>query len=222
MSRFKQWTATLVSRIDGIVAQAENHEAVAESSIREIKRAIARGKVQLARVRRDGLEIRRRHEEEQTAATRWRDRARSTASEDQDKALECLRRSKRATGKAQELAARSEEHERVEKQLIRDMAASEERLAALRERRNVMRTRQSRAEALSTARGSCGAEIYEVEGVFDRWETRITELELDSDSSSEIDGLDSEYSEIEEKELLLAELAELTESAATTAIEAQS
>ena len=54
MRRWKRWTTALVSRIDHVAAQVENHEALAESVIGDVRRAAARAKVQLARVCKDG------------------------------------------------------------------------------------------------------------------------------------------------------------------------
>lgn len=206
MQRIRLWTASLVSRVDGMVSRIENHEALAASAIREVRQAAARATVQLRRVRHDGARLRdelaARHEAEQA----WRERATRSAETDRDKALECLRRSKRAAREAAELERRLAEHDRIEQQLARDVAAVEERLSRLEEQRNLLATRQSRAEALGTVREAqspCGVEVDEV---FGRWETRVAEREFEGGCLTRVDDLEHTFREEEEGSELAAEL----------------
>jgi phage shock protein A len=218
VSRIKLWTASLLSRVDWMVSQVENHEAHARSAIREVQRAAARARVQLERVRADGRRLRERLEGTRRAAEAWRDRARSEASADEARALECLRRSRRAARVAAALAERREEHERVEARLAQDVARVEERLGELRERHNLLRTRQSRAEALAAVRGAGEPLGADLGGLFERWETQVTEREFEGECSAsgaegevlgEGDAFASEFAEREEDETLRAELARL-------------
>ena len=217
MAPLRRWTRAVVSRIDHIVSQVENHEGLVDSAIQDVRRAAAQARVRLARVEKDGASLKRRLEDERESAKRWRERALETAASDEDRAVECLRRAKRAERLSEQLESRQIEHERSEKALRRDVALVEEKLAALREKRNVLRTRQSRAEALQ---GTRAAEISgdEVLGdLFDRWDTRITELELDGDCTSRVDALEAEYRESEEDGDLRAELASLRETSSKEA-----
>ena len=75
MARFKRWTHGFVASIDNMIVQVENHEALATSALRELEHAVARSKVQLMRVERDGRAIKQALSEEQEAMTRWRERA---------------------------------------------------------------------------------------------------------------------------------------------------
>lgn len=211
MQRIRLWTAGLLSRVDWMVAQVENHEAIAQSAIREVQQSAARAKVQLARVRRDGEALREQLAEAQEATATWRERARRIAGEDEDSAVECLRRSKAAERRAARLARRAAEHDRVEGQLARDVQAVDQRLGGLKEQRNLLRTRQARAEALSSvarANQPLGAEVGEV---FERWETRVTERELEGECavSDEADEFEAGFSGEEERQALRAELSEL-------------
>jgi phage shock protein A len=214
MQRLRIWTTSLISRIDWMVGQVENHEAIALGAIREVQQAAARARVQLGKVRRDGERLRARRAEEAEAGFTWRERARGAAAEDETRALECLRRARRAERRATELARRVEEHERVEKQLAADVARVEERLGELRERHNLLRTRESRAHALAIVRDAgvpLGADAGEL---FERWETRVTERELagecaSSDAGGGDDAFAAEFDEAEEAESLRSELREL-------------
>lgn len=209
MTRIKRWTAAFASRIDRLASQVENHEALVESAIHEVNRAAARAKVQLARVRQDGSRLRNRLAELQQAEAMWRDRARRSASDDEGVALECLHRSRAARRQAADIERRIAEHEEAERQLAGDVATVEQRLSSLTEQRNVMRTRQSRAEALSAIRSATSSCADEVGELFYRWEMRVTEAELAGSCVAAHDPLEASFASDEEKAELRAELAEL-------------
>jgi phage shock protein A len=211
MNRLRLWTSSLLSRVDWMVTQVENHEALAESAIREVRQAGARAKVQLGRVRQDGERLRDSLAAQVEAEQRWRERARRTAAHDEARALECLRRSRAAARRATELERRVDEHDRVEQQLVQDVSAIGERLGRLEEQRNLLRTRQSRAEALSHVRAAEPG--LETGDLFDRWETRVLEREFESACPTEAtlqdDAFETEFDEVEEAESLREELSEL-------------
>jgi phage shock protein A len=211
MQRIRLWTASLVSRVDGMVTRIENHEALATSAIRDVRQAAARATVQLRRVRADGSRLREELDARREAEHGWKERAARVAETDRDRAIECLRRSKRAGREASVLERRLAEHERIEKQLASDVAVVEDRLSRLEGQRNVLVTRQSRAEALGCvqdAHSPCGVDVDEV---FSRWETRVAEREYEGACLPRGDELDAEFSEQEESEELGAELDELLE-----------
>lgn len=205
MNRWHSFRAGLVSRVDWMVSQVENHEALAESAIRDLQRHAARAKVQLARVHADGRQLEARRDEAREAEGSWRERARKAAETDEARALECLRRAKRAGATASGLEERAEEQARIERQLGRDLARVEERLGELRIQRNRMRTRQSRAEALAAV-GECESSGA-LDDVFDRWETRITEREFAAGCDDGGDRFEFVLEEEESEESLRDELA---------------
>ena len=126
MARFKRWTHGVVASIDNLIVQVENHEAQVTSTLRELEQGVARSKVQLMRVERDGLALEQALAEEREAAIRWRDRA--TREEQEPRALECLRRHKRSERRVLELSQNKTEHARVEAQLKRDIRTLEHKI----------------------------------------------------------------------------------------------
>ena len=221
MQRVRSWTSGLISRIDWMVTQVENHESLAVSAIREVQKNAARARVQLGRVQRDGETLRRRTAEARDAAATWRDRARGS-DDDEARALECLRRARRAERQADELERRLAEHERIEKQLTSDVARIDERLGELRERHNVLRTRESRAHALATVREAGAPMCTDTSDLFERWETQVAERELAGDCTHDAAGLlahdafEEEFETREEEAALRAELAALRADAPST------
>lgn len=215
MRRFRLWTSAIGSRIDWMVRQVENHEAMADSAIRDMQRSAAQAKVRLQRVRQDGERMRRRVAELGEAELAWRSRAAGLAVGDEARAIECLRRAKRSARVAEQLRSELEEHARAERQLTTDIAKVEQRLAQLQQQRNLLRTRESRAEALAAAAGT--ETCSEVDDIVERWETKIVEAELRQGclpSASE-DSFEEEFVRYEDEEELRAELAELTSGAGT-------
>lgn len=212
MKLIKRWTTALTSRVDWMVTQVENQEALVDSAIRDGQKAAARAKVQLGRVRNDGQKLKIRHDEEVLATTKWKDRARQCSEADEQKALECLRRSKRSAAMAAQLQNRLQEHQRVEQQLTRDVQTIQDSLSGLMEKRNLMRSRQSRAEAVHSISAITAPIQNDLEDIFERWETRITETEITGDCNLQGDLLDDSFTSAEENEDLRAELAALKQS----------
>ena len=212
MARIKRWTHGFVASIDSMIVQVENHEALASSALCDLEQGVARSKVQLMRVERDGRALRQALDEEREAALRWRDRARR--EEDHARGLECLRRHKRSESRVRELVHNQTEHERIEAQLRRDVQTLERRLIELRQQRNTMRTRQSRAEAFNAVQGSGDAQNGEIGEIFERWETRVAESEVASGCLlASVDSFDEEFLDAEEEASLKLELRALKEEA---------
>lgn len=205
MQTLKLWTAALVARIDGMATRIENHEALAQSAIQDVRRASARARVQLRRVRQDGDRLRTQLGEAREAEAAWRDRARRKAEEDEDAAIECLRRGRESTRRAEELGRRLDEHERVEAELASDVNAIQERLAKLEQHRHVLSARQSRAEAFASIAcdevGEC-----DVESLFDRWDVKISEREMSGGHDRDGDAFEHRLSREEEDAELREEL----------------
>ena len=206
MNRMKRWTMSVTSWVDGVLAQVENHEAAVSSAIGRVRQATARARVQLKRVERDQQAMRDALLEEEEAIDAWRRRAK--AADDETVALECLRRHKAAERRVLRLRQRLGEHERSHKELSDGIRILNGRLSELTERKNLMRTRQSRAEAAHGMASTTGP-IGDLEDVFERWETRVGEIEIASDCAEPIDLFEAEIEAVEDSASLRIELEEL-------------
>ena len=206
MNRMKRWTMSVTSWVDGMLAQVENHEAAVSSAIERVRQSTARARVQLKRVERDQQALRDTLLEEEEAIDAWRRRAKS--AEDEGVALECLRRHKAAERRVLRLRQRLGEHERCHKELSDGIRVLNGRLCELTERKNLMRTRQSRAQAAHGMASTTGP-IGDLEDVFERWETRVGEIEIASECVEPIDAFEAELEAVEESAKLRLELEEL-------------
>jgi phage shock protein A len=209
MIRFKRWTTGIVARIDNLIVQVENHDALVAGALAEFEQNVARARVQLGRVRRDGEALARTLAETRESATRWRERARKES--DETRALECLRRSKHAERRAVELARRKDEHDKTIRDLERDVHELEERMIELREQRNAMRARATRASAFNAIQGGVDPQ-GDLGRAFERWETQVAETEILSGcATDDRDSLDERYASEEERAELALELRALRE-----------
>ncbi len=206
MHFFKRISATLFSRVDQVITQMENHDAVIEAAILDTRQAAARAKVRLARVRSDGDGLRARLKGLRREGESWAERARSTAPADEDGAIECLRRRKRRLRQAEEVEKAVGRHREMEEKLSRDIQVADERLAKMSQQRNLMRTRQSAAEALGSLAEADNSLNDGVEDAFERWEISVTEAEMTGQVPLDDDPLEREYLAAEEKEALRGEL----------------
>jgi len=209
MRTIKRWSASIAASVDSLVSQIENHDALIGSAIREMQEAGARARVQLGRVKRDGEKLRKRLAELNLADEQWKERAVKSAALDENRALECLRRQKRVQREIAELEELEREHARVERQLTEDMKTVEDKLARLTQQRNVMRTRQSRAEALRLVRDDDAALLSDIDDVFERWEDKVMQYEYEGGCAGAGDDLENELESEEEEAELRARLQAL-------------
>jgi phage shock protein A len=206
MNRVKRWTMTMTSWVDGVLAQIENHEANVDAAIVRARKSTARARVQLRRVERDQTTLSNTLAAEEEAMSAWLRRAKTTEGE--DAALECLRQAKIAERQSTRLRARLTEHERTHKELSDGIGQLDGRLRELLERRNLMRTRQSRAEAMH-GMATATTPIGDLEDLFERWETRVTEVEIAGDVGDFVDTFEAEFESAEQTAALREELREI-------------
>lgn len=210
MKTLRRLTTTIVSSFDWMISQVENHDALVDAAIREVQQAGARATVQLKKVRQDGLNMRKRLQDLREAQELWSSRALQTAGVDEKRAIECLRRKKRTELEIASLEEEERQHAKIEKQLGIDLRLVEEKLETLKSQRNLLRTRQSRAEALRAAQGQDSSLIGEIDGILERWESKVGEYEAMTECSRDReDDFTHEFVTAEEESALKEELARL-------------
>ena len=100
-----------------------------------------------------------------------------------------------------------EKHEELESRIAEQVKKIEARIGEVSQQRNMMRSRQSVAEAMRTINNIEGVSYGEVEETFDRWEINLGETEILMGACSSVDRLDSEFQVEEDTEALRAELS---------------
>ncbi len=209
MNLFKRVSATITSSVDRAVSRVENHDAIINAALKDSQRAAARSRVRLQRVRKDGQSLKERYREFETAAKNWADRARSVAAEDEAKALECLRRRRECESRLAGLRDSIQQHDELESRIGEQVKEIELRIGEVTQQRNIMRSRQSVAEAMHVMHNIQGSSASDIEDTFDRWEINLGASEVLLGACSSTDTLEASFMEQEEAAELKAELDEL-------------
>ncbi len=210
MSLFKRISTTVSTTVERAVNKVENHDAIINAALRETQTAAARSRVRLARVRKDGEGLKSRRKELKTAVSQWTERARDAAERDERKALECLRRKNECETRLAALEDSIDKHNLLESQVADNLKKIEGRIGEVSHQRNMMRSRQSVAEAMRVINNIEGVSYGEIEDTFDRWEINLGETEVLMGPAVE-DPLEAEFLEAEDEAELRAELAALLE-----------
>jgi len=209
MSLIRRISTSITSSVDRAVSKVENHDAIINAALRDTQQAAARSRVRLERVRKDGHALKTRHGNLKVAIARWTERAKSIAATDEAKALECLRRRKDCEAQLQNLELSIEKHDELEARIAEQVKKIEVRIGEVAQQRNMMRSRQSVAEAMRTINNIEGVSYGEIEDTFDRWEINLGETEILMGASTPVDPLDSAFLAEEDTAELRAELSEL-------------
>lgn len=207
MAFVKRVRASLAARVDQLVGEIENHEAVIEAGIRDRRRAYAQAKIRLGRLRQEGEHLRRRIERCRSEASAWRDRA--LRSEDEEAGLECMRRYKRAAEQGHALTETLGPHAEVERRLAREIERMHQRVLTLEHRRHLLRSREAAADAAVRIRVNAPDTSLDLEDALERWEVRVVEGELGCDAGPEGDSFEASFLAEEERTALRTELAAL-------------
>ncbi len=200
MGVFKEIAGRLWSGLDKMVAEIEDHDALVDSALRQLKHVSHGARGELVRVRADGAELAARLAQERKAEGDWRGRA--SDLDDDQQALECLRKARSARDRQVWLQQRLQEHARSQEQLEQHIASLVDRVAALQRQHHLMRTRTAHAEALPAIDADAG----EIEEFFERWDKALTHAEYLGDPGDQaFDDLQRKQDELE----LRRELVEL-------------
>ena len=209
MNIFSRISATFTGKLDEMVAHVENHDAVVAVALKDTRAAVAKAKVRLERVRKDGEAMRKRLDEAARMDNLWENRAKETAAEDEQKALACIARRNQCREQITQTQAALIRHEELETKVGDNVQRMEQRMCDITQQQNLMRSRQSTADAMRIINKIEGNTDNGIEDTFDRWETLITETEYSSGHISETDTLDMSFVKEENTMQLQAELAEL-------------
>ncbi len=207
MSIFKRLSATVASRIDQVVGEIENHDAVAQATVNDMRKKVAEAKVRLGQLRREQDRVNKQMLEQQQNAERWRKRAIEVAATDENKALECVNRRRHCQQQVARLEQSVTQYQQGADKLTSDISTAEQRLAEVQQKVALMRARQSTSSALHATSDSNVDVTRFLEDTFDRWEINLTQAEMTIDTSPLADPMEHAFIKAEEQETLRNELA---------------
>lgn len=178
MRIFKRLNATIQSNFNAFLDQIENHEALITEAMHEVKTASAQASARLARLREDEDKLAARLTELNKDAAQWKERAVQAGAHDEPRALECVRRMVRATTEKASTETQLAKARELRVRLCDDLRGIQTKLDELQRKKHALATRQFRAEAMQAIQSDGTNALDEITGIFDRWETRVTEAEV--------------------------------------------
>ncbi|MGB0721585.1 MAG: PspA/IM30 family protein [Gammaproteobacteria bacterium] len=179
MSLIKRLSVSLRAGLDRAVGEIEDHDAVVEAALDELRDAIARVRVEKAQVERRLVHIDQRIDQAAEQSDRWRERARREA--DEDRALECLRRHKSERQRTDQLKDQRQ-HISVSLQRVNTtLAELERRLTESQSQHDTLQLRHTRGNAVATLTRLDGDLGIDLDKALRRWEVEVTRTELRHD-----------------------------------------
>lgn len=209
MSLIKRFVATVHTSLDRTLAGLENHEAVVDAALTESRQAVARARVRLARLEKDGAEQRNRVSELTTQIELWNERARSIALDDREKALACIQRRRQCEHELQGAKTQMQSHEKIIRRVRDSITDSTTRLQSLQNQREQMRSREAAAHAGQIVNRLDSKAGAEVEDAIERWEVTVGQAELLAEHYpvvTDSDDFEQSFITAEENQLLETEL----------------
>ena len=211
MSIFKRLSATLVSRVDQVVGEIENHDAVIQATLNDMRKKVAEAKVRLGQVHREKERLQQQGQELQENAQLWRQRAVECSEAEEEKALECVSRSRFCEQKEVKLRQAMDQYTQTADKLGRDIESSEQRLTEMKQKLTLMRARQSTNSAINATSEMNNNVESQLDETFDRWEINISQAEMIVDQHESTDLLERDFLIKEKDEDLRKELSMLLE-----------
>jgi phage shock protein A len=203
MKVFKKLAISIQAGAEELVGRLENHEAVAQSMIADMERAVARAKVQFTRIQADRQHTGNRIGELRDQEKQWIDRAKRVSSQDEARALECIRRLKQVRDDIERVT--NDEHELTESEhkLKQNLESLERTFGDLRRKKNSLSCRQSCVDAIRTANILGDNPTSDIEETFSRWKCDVMTKEILSERHIEAsDSLQEDFEKQEENEKL--------------------
>ena len=159
MRMFTRISTSVMAALDRAVSTMENHDALVEAAINEVRQAIGQARVRLNRVQSDSERLRARIVALRGTAEQWAARA-VQAGVSEDTALECLRRRRDCGIQIAQSEDLLRQQQALSERLHENLSRMESRLRELQRQRDGLRTREAAAEVLrvgDTFHGSSAA-----------------------------------------------------------------
>ena len=210
MTRIKRFTATLFAQFNSFVDQIENHEAIAESALKQFRAGIAKARYQAKCLMIEVQGLDRKLKALNEEREKWTARARRFKDADHSKAIACMRRLKAVEN---EIAQMQEQRDRTQESfeaVKKDLEKIEHKYRELQCRYKVLSARDARVSTLNYL-GEHISDDDNILDLFDRWQAKVekNEIRIDMDQPC-LDPLKKEL-EDEDFDLELEEaLKELT------------
>jgi phage shock protein A len=208
--KLKRLVASISASFDDLVSKIENHEAIAEVTLQDIRSAAAKIRSQL-NITRQRLEYLHNQESAlQQDCERWQLRAVQCGEQERERALRCVQALEQCEQQKKALHQQIQENSRLRDELTSHLNQVEQRLAELQLKRDSLSARAARNQVTRHIEKTL-PDAYP-DKIFARWEESViadeylTQPHFYENASA---GLDAEFRKAEQQTHLERRLAEL-------------
>jgi len=215
MNSLKRIFVSLKGQIDHVADEFENHEALAGAAIQDLQAIASKTRLHLHRVSKMSEQYQQQLSEQQEQAHLWSERAVKVRAEDEQKALQCVKRLRLAQQHMNLLEQQYQQSTAQEAKVRDDLNTISEQLLVLKNKKEILAARQNR---VGIQREHQGDSMQDVQSVFERWEGAVVSTEYEMpDAIVDTDNFANEFEQEEDELALKMMLDELTESNQTSA-----
>lgn len=212
MNSFKRIFVGIKTQIDSVADEFENHEALAGVAIEELQEIASKTRLHLHRVSKMSEKYQQQLIEQQDQAALWSERAIKMRKQDEQKALQCVKRLRQVKRQVQSLEKQCEESTAQEEKIRADIELIQEQLQSMKNKKEILAARQNRANIQESLGDGRSGSLKDVQSVFQRWEGTVVSSEFAVPEQGVDEDSFAKPFEQEEDELdLKAMLDELTE-----------
>lgn len=212
MKTFRRLFVTLKSQIDSVADEFENHEALAGAAIKDLESIGSKTRIHLHKVREMAHRYEKRLDDLNAEADRWAARAVAVREQDEQRALECVRRLRATKQQIEHLDKQLRDTRAMDTRVKADLDRIQTELQTVKKKRELFAARQNRADLMAMLDKHGFERGDDIEAIFERWETNIVGAEFNYQDIEEIDDLAAGFEKEEEQADLKALLDELTEA----------
>lgn len=211
MNSFKRIFVGIKTQIDHVADEFENHEALAGVAIEELQEIAAKTRLHLHRVSKMSEQYQQQLIEQQEQASLWSERAIKISKEDEQKALQCVKRLRQVRRQIKSLEKQCEESTAQEEKIRADIELIQDQLLSLSNKKEMLAARQNRATIQGTLSDQHDGSLKDVQSVFQRWEGSVVSSEFSApDQDIDVDSFAKPFEQEEDELALKAMLDELT------------
>ena len=207
MNIFRRLTTSVTATLENAAGQLENHDAIIQATIKETRQSVAKTKARINTLRQQQAVFETQLSDAQEQAEKWESRAQQLADSDEAKALQCLSRRNQYQHEQERLSESISQQITLINKVEANLATLQSRLEEMQHKHNLLRSRQSVAQANKGLAKGCSEQ--DLADTFERWESVVLEHELGFEDGLSADPLQQEFEQRESEDQLREQLASL-------------
>jgi len=211
MNHLKRIFVSIKSQVDQVADEFENHEALAGAAIQDLQAIGSKTRLHLHKVSKLSVQYQQQLDQQQELARLWSERAIKAREEDEQKALQCVKRLRQTQQQIKMLEKQCEQSTAQELKIRNDLNSISEQLQVLKNKKEILAARQNRASIQDSLNNTKGNPVQEVNNIFERWEGTVVSSEFEvPDHELDTDNFANEFEQEEDDLALKMMLDELS------------